>query len=67
MRAQVSQPATSPTPAQQLEALNRPDGCPSCVVNVETPYVAEIVDREARCAYACTDCGHWWTTSWKVA
>lgn len=48
------------------EAMARVDGCPECVVNVEAPYVAERVGDEDCCAYACTDCGHWWTTSWKV-
>jgi DNA-directed RNA polymerase subunit M/transcription elongation factor TFIIS len=42
------------------------DGCPECVVNVETPWLHETRPDGCSTAYECHDCGHSWSTSWAV-
>ena len=41
------------------------DGCPECVVNVETPSSTYSTPQGTLANYVCLDCGHAWSTSWK--
>lgn len=46
-------------------AMSHLDGCPQCVHNTEMPTAAVPDGTDAwLCHYACTDCGHTWTTAW---
>ena len=45
-------------------AMSRLDGCGECIYNTELPKAAIPHDGGWLCHYACTDCGHTWTTAW---
>lgn len=57
---------TDPTDPSSTCTDPHVDGCPSCVVNMETP--EEFIRKKGSCiaTYLCTDCGHRWTTSWSA-
>lgn len=47
-----------------MDGMDRVDGCPECVLNLEPPVFATLVGDSWLCTYCCSDCGHSWTTSW---
>lgn len=61
-RLMLSMPATPDNAPPCTEP--HVDGCPGCVVNTEPPRTRESVGGHCQTTYACTDCGHEWTTAW---
>ena len=55
-------PPAEPASAHLPQSLL--DGCPSCVVNTETPSSVYATDAGHLANYVCLDCGHAWSTSW---
>lgn len=55
---------SSDTPPQEIARAAYLDGCPECVLNTEPPRSVTALEKGARAAYLCADCGHAWTTDW---
>lgn len=57
-------PADTNHPDVQTRRLSRVDGCPSCVVNYETPNAVRATEGGFEADYTCGDCGQFWITAW---